>query len=248
MIWAISVASLAGIGVAYLVWSGHTKQQRVAQEKAHEAERKKREHDAWLLTPQGRAWQEEEREKQRRLQEEETRRRREAEESAARAKWRLYHDSMTMDQIARLTGRQFEEFLARLFARMGYRNITLTATNDQGGDLLCLSPGDVRTVIQAKRWQGGVGNGAVQEVYAAMALYKCAAGMVVTNSTFTAAAYELAAATAVVLHDKRWLEEQIKRFLPPEVPEFNWEAYNRVVKDWQPPRALATTRPKFRRY
>jgi Restriction endonuclease/GYF domain 2 len=176
------------------------------------------------------------------------RRRKEAEESAARAKWKLYYESITMDEISRMTGRQFEEFLARLFSRMGYRDTTLTATNDQGGDLLCLSPAGVRAVIQAKRWKGTVGNSAVQEVYAAMALYTCTEGMVVTNSTFTDAAHQLAKATGIALRDGRWLEEQIRTFLPREIPEFNWDQYDRVVKDWHPVRAGGSRRPKSRRY
>ncbi|HKI35849.1 MAG TPA: restriction endonuclease [Gemmataceae bacterium] len=147
-----------------------------------------------------------------------------------------------------MSGKQFEEFLARLFSRMAYRDITLTPTNDQGGDLLCLSPSGARVVIQAKRGQGTVGNGAVREVYAAMALYKCSEGMVVTNSTFTVAAHELAKATRITLRDGRWLAEQIKAFLPPEIPEFNWEIYNKVVKDWQPFRAGGTRKPNSRRY
>jgi restriction system protein len=192
---------------------------------------------AWLRFPPAMAWQHQQ--EQRRTAER---------ESAARLKWRLFHESKTMDEVSRMTGRQFEEFLSRLFARMGYRDISLTATNDQGGDLLCLSPAGVRAVIQAKRWKGTVGNGAVQEVYAALALYKCIEGMVVTNSAFTDAAHQLAKATGIVLHDGQWLEERIKEFLPPGIPEFSWEAYNAVVKDWQPPWAREAVRSKSRRY
>jgi hypothetical protein len=216
---------------------------------ALEAERKKREHEAWLRTPQGIASQEEEREKLQRQQEEEERRRKEAEESAARAKWRQYHESKTMADVSRMSGKEFKEFLARLFSRMGYTEVSLTPPNDQGGDLLCLSPSGSRIVIQAKRWTGSVGNSAVQELLGAMRHYGRAEGMVVTNSTFTDAARELAKkGSDIVLRDGRWLEEQIRKFFPPEIPEFNWEVYNRVVKDWQPPRTGGTRKSKSRRY
>jgi restriction endonuclease Mrr len=157
-----------------------------------EARRKKLEHEAWLQTPQGIARQEEEREKLRNRKEEEDRRRKEVEESAARAEWRLYYELKTLDEVSRMTGREFEEFLARLFQRLGYSDITLTPSNDQGGDIICLSPIGARVVIQAKRWKGRVGNDAVQEVLGAMLYYDCPEGMVITNSTFTDAARELA--------------------------------------------------------
>jgi formylglycine-generating enzyme required for sulfatase activity len=145
----------------------------------------------------------------------------------------LYYESKTMDEIARMDGSQFEMFLARLFSRMGYKNIRLTPANDQGGDLLCVSPSDVTVAIQAKRWNDPVGNDAVHEVLDAMVFYDCAEGMVVTNSVFTNAAKELASKAGIVLHDGRWLQEQINRFLPPNIPEFNWDEYNRVVRNVQ---------------
>lgn len=129
-------------------------------------------------------------EEHRRKEEEELRRK--EEELAAQVKWKAYHESKTMADIGKMSGTQFEEFLARLFARMGYTEIRLTETNDQGGDLLCLSPSGVRLVIQAKRWRNSVGNGAVQELLGAMLFYDRDEGMVVTNSTFTVAAIKLA--------------------------------------------------------
>jgi hypothetical protein len=137
--------------------------------------------------------QAEEDERRRRQQVEEAeRRRKEVEEADARAKWRQYHESKSMDEISEMDGKEFEEFLARLFLFMGFTDISLTPVNDQGGDLLCLSPSGIRIVVQAKRWKGSVGNDAVQELLGAMRHYKCAEGWVVTNSTFTQAAHELA--------------------------------------------------------
>ena len=186
---------------------------------------------AWLRLPLALVWQQQQ-----------DHRRKVDQESAARLKWRLFHESKTVDEVSRMTGRQFEEFLARLFSRMSYRDITLTpTTNDQGGDLLCLTPSGARAVIQAKRWKGSVGNRAVQELLGAMLNYGRTEGMVVTNSTFTKAARELAMKDSrVAIRDGQWLTEQITQFLPPEIPEFNWEEYNRVVKDWQPFRSGRT--------
>lgn len=67
----------------------------------------------------------------------------------------------------------------------------------------------------------------MQEVLGAIKFYGCTAGMVVTNSTFTDAARELARKAQVALFDGKWLEEQILKLFPPQIPEFNWDEYNR---------------------
>jgi proteasome lid subunit RPN8/RPN11 len=165
-------------------------------------------------------------------QAEKERRRKEAEEATAHTIWRIYYESKTIDHVSRMSGIQFEEFLACLFSRMGYTEITLTPPNDQGGDLLCLSPSGVPIVIQAKRWKGNVGNDAVQELLGAMRHYVRTRGMVVTNSTFTQSARQLAGTGSdITLCDKRWLEEQVKKFFPPGIPEFNQEEFNRIIKE-----------------
>jgi tetratricopeptide (TPR) repeat protein len=163
---------------------------------------------------------------------EKQRRRTEAERAAAHTIWRVYYESKTMDNVSMMSGIQFEEFLARLFLRMGYTNITLTPSNDQGGDLLCHSPSGIPLVIQAKRWTGAVGNDAVQELLGAMRHYGRTRGIVVTNSTFTRSARQLAGTGPdVTLCDRLWLEEQLRKFFPPEIPEFNQEDLNRIVRE-----------------
>jgi methionyl aminopeptidase len=185
----------------------------------------------WLRTPEGIAWEEKERRKEDMREQERQRRRKEAEEAAARNAWKIYHESKTMGEIAVMSGTEFEKFLARLFSRMGYTDIRLTPANDQGGDILCVSPSGTEIVIQAKRWKGTVGNSAVQELLGALVHYDRREGMVVTNSTFTVAARELATKARLLLCDGTWLAEQIKRSLPPQIPDFEWDEYNRLVKE-----------------
>jgi restriction endonuclease Mrr len=207
----------------------------LTQRRIWEAKRKQREHEKWLQTPNGQAWQAEGRETIKRQQEKDEQLRREAEELAALRKWTQYHQSKTMDEISKMGGREFEEFLAHLFFRMGYTDISLTPPNDQGGDLLCRCPNGALIVVQAKRWRGSVGNDAVQELLGAMRHYDRLQGMVVTNSRFTDSARTLAKKDSdVKLCDGLRLAEQIRNFLPPEIPPFSWGEYTRVVKDWQP--------------
>lgn len=163
---------------------------------------------------------------------EKERARREAQEAAVQIIWAVYYESKTMVDVSRMTGLQFEQFLARLFLRMGYLEVTLTAANDQGGDVLCVAPGGTPVVVQAKRWKGKVGNDAVQELLGAMRHYGRSRGMVVTNSTFTPAAVRLATICAdVTLCDGRWLEQQINKFLPPEVPAFSRETFDGIIRE-----------------
>ncbi len=73
--------------------------------------------------------------------------------------------------IDRMQGRVFEEYLAVVFQRKGYHVELTPASKDQGADLV-ISKNGVRTVVQAKRWKGRVGNSAVQEVVASKPYYR----------------------------------------------------------------------------
>ena len=101
-----------------------------------------------------------------------------------------------------MTGRQFEEYCARYLRKYGFRRITVTrATGDQGADILARRHG--RTyAIQCKLYQKPVGNSAVQEACAGKQYYDCDKGMVMTNSTFTKGARELADRTDIELWEE----------------------------------------------
>ena len=71
---------------------------------------------------------------------------------------------------------------------------------DMGADLILERRG-IRSVVQAKSYSGSVGVKAVQEVVAAKSYYKAREAFVVTNSTFTKSAIDLAEANGVSLWD-----------------------------------------------
>lgn len=116
-----------------------------------------------------------------------------------------------IEDVDRLGGYEFEGFLKKLYIKMGYQVEQTRLSGDQGADLVVIKFGE-KTVIQAKCYSGNVGNYAVQEIFAAMNLYKAHKGMVVTNSYFTPAAFELAAANNVELIDRSSLKELIRKF------------------------------------
>ena len=111
---------------------------------------------------------------------------------------RTYANLHSLEQVE--TGLQFEEYLGRLFAGLGYQVSTTGATADHGVDLI-LSKGGIRYALQAKFYSGKVGNKAVQGVYSGRSIRGASAAVVVTNSTFTPQAKQDAAQLGVTLVD-----------------------------------------------
>ncbi len=113
----------------------------------------------------------------------------------------------SMKMIDKMEGADFEKYLAIKFGEKGYKVKYTPATGDQGADLI-IEKGRKKTAVQAKRYNGSVGNNAVQEVLAGMAYYDCDNALVVTNSKFTPAAVKLADKTNVELWDRKKLKRK----------------------------------------
>jgi HJR/Mrr/RecB family endonuclease len=103
-----------------------------------------------------------------------------------------------------MSGREFEERLALLFADLGYAVVRTRASGDYGADLLLERAGE-RVVVQAKRYDASVGIEAVQQVIGATRYYDAAQALVVTNSTCTKPAAALANAHGVELVEREAL-------------------------------------------
>ena len=96
-------------------------------------------------------------------------------------------------------GIAFERFLEEVFEVLGYDDVERTkATGDQGVDLI-VTDGSQRIAIQAKLYSNNVGNDAVQQAVAGMAIYNCDRCAVITNSRFTNSARDLARANGCKL-------------------------------------------------
>lgn len=106
-----------------------------------------------------------------------------------------------------MTGIEFERYSAELLSANGVQIAEETpATGDFGADFIILLDGE-RTVLQCKRFSRPVGVKAVQEAIAAMPYYKCSGAAVITNSTFTRQARELAEESGVILWDGTDIED-----------------------------------------
>ena len=122
----------------------------------------------------------------------------------------LLHPDRVRDEIHYMSGPEFERFMADLLRQKGYEVEETPLSGDQGVDLVLPDLEGKRVVIQLKRWTGPVGNNAVQATFAGMAHYQADEGWVITTSTFTKSARELARSTNVRLIDRDeladWLE------------------------------------------
>lgn len=112
------------------------------------------------------------------------------------------------DEVNKLSGVDFEKHVAQFLKGKGYEIETTPTTGDQGADLIATKNGK-RISIQTKRYEGTVGNKAVQEAMAGKVYYKCDESWVITNSSFTPSAKELAKRGSVKLLDGTDLEKQI---------------------------------------
>lgn len=113
----------------------------------------------------------------------------------------------SMADVDTMNGHEFEYFCAELLRKNGFRKVKVTpSSGDQGVDIIAVK-GTSRYAIQCKRYASPLGNKPVQEVYTGRTYYNCRYGAVMTNSTFTPHAKELAKKTGVLLWDRRTLEK-----------------------------------------
>lgn len=126
-----------------------------------------------------------------------------SEESPKKSKKKAKKDTVTMTDVDAMKGHEFEYFCAELLRKNGFRKVSVTpGSGDQGVDIIAVK-GTARYAIQCKRYASPLGNKPVQEVYTGKAFYDCRYGVVMTNSTFTPHAKDLAKKTGVLLWDRK---------------------------------------------
>jgi HJR/Mrr/RecB family endonuclease len=114
-------------------------------------------------------------------------------------------------------GDDFENLVVRLYTAMGYASKRIGGHGDQGGDVIASKNGE-NILIQAKYYQGSVGNAAVQQAAAAMPHYGCTKAVVITTSYFTSEAITLAKSNSVELIDGNDLKYKLLEYL-----KENWQ-------------------------
>ena len=122
----------------------------------------------------------------------------------------LLRGDTVQDKINYMSGVEFEKFMADLFRQKGYAVKGTPASGDQGIDLILPDYDGKRVAVQLKRWSGPVGNAVVGATFGGMAHYRADEGWIITTSTFTRSARELARSTRVRLIDGKELAEWLK--------------------------------------
>jgi len=127
-------------------------------------------------------------------------------------KWKEMEVGLTSNFFS-MGPHEFEEFIGKLFEKMGYRNVKITPkTGDYGIDVVA-EKGNSRYAIQVKRWKNVVGNEVIQNTLGSMSKYHATRAMVITNSRFTKQAIEQARSDKrIELLDKDKLHSAVRKY------------------------------------
>ena len=128
----------------------------------------------------------------------------------AKVWYRNHNPSITA--IDKMTGLEFERYVAKLLKIRGYNNIKLTEEYDYGIDIIAIKDG-ITWGIQVKRHSNLVKADAVRQVVTALKKYHCDRAMVISNSTYSNVAKVLARSNDCVLVDRNGLLKWIRATL-----------------------------------
>jgi restriction system protein len=117
----------------------------------------------------------------------------------------------------RMTGPQFERYVADLMRRTGFRAVHVTGRSaDLGADIVASTSDGRRVVVQCKRYAGSVGSPHVQRLNGtAWTIHGAEVTMLVTTGRLTANARELAGRCGIVLVDRHALAAWASSQRPP---------------------------------
>lgn len=107
-----------------------------------------------------------------------------------------------------MDGFVFEKYVEELLKNQGFQHVRLTEKYDLGIDAIADKDGE-RWGIQIKRNRGKTKAESVRQAVTALNHYQCTRAMVVSNSTFTNSARQLADSNRCVLIDRAKLGEWI---------------------------------------
>ena len=113
------------------------------------------------------------------------------------------------EPFVRMSGQEFEMYCIDILRGLGFANVQQTkASGDQGVDIIA-EKDSIRYAFQCKYYSHPIGNYAVQEVNAGVQYYNCDVGVVITNSSFTRSAIELAERCNIELWNGEYLKSKI---------------------------------------
>ncbi|MCO6008661.1 restriction endonuclease [Actinoallomurus purpureus] len=125
--------------------------------------------------------------------------------------------SSRLEVIDAMSGAQFEDHVADLLRRDGYKRVQVTGrSGDRGVDVIAVSPEGVAIAVQCKRQAKTVGSPEIQRLVGAVhGTYAGRRGVFVTNNTFSRNAVEEAALCGITLIDRNRLGDWLLGDRPP---------------------------------
>jgi restriction system protein len=124
-----------------------------------------------------------------------------------------HNPKFALKVIDRMSGREFEKFLEKLFQKLGYQTILTPEMKDHGADLIIIDTRGRKFAIQAKKLQeyGRIGVSVLGEVTRGQRWYECHGSIVITNQHFTDQMLEEAKKLHVALWDRTDLSNLIRK-------------------------------------
>ncbi|GIJ69628.1 restriction endonuclease [Virgisporangium ochraceum] len=122
--------------------------------------------------------------------------------------------------IDTMTGPEFEQYVAGLMRRTGFRAVQVTGqAADLGADITAAAPDGRLVVVQCKRYTGSVGSPHVQRLNGtAWTIHRAEVTMLVTTGRVTAHALDLAVRCGIMVVDRPALASWISSNQPPALP------------------------------
>src|SRR3990172_6650307 len=105
-----------------------------------------------------------------------------------------------LEDLQNLSPNAFEQLVKKVFDGLGYE-ATVTGRSGDGGVDLVLEKGDERSIVQAKRYKGQVGQSVLREFYGTVVHEKAQRGYLVTTGAFSLPAQAWAQGKNLVLVD-----------------------------------------------
>ncbi|MEO2199793.1 MAG: restriction endonuclease, partial [Nitrosopumilus sp.] len=115
------------------------------------------------------------------------------------------HDLSNLDNTS---GREFEEFIIKLFEKLGYSTTVTNRSKEYGCDMM-LQQSNYRLAVQTTRSESELTFTSVQRVLDSSRKYNSQMSVVITNNKFLSSAKNLAKIKNVVLIDRKKLLELI---------------------------------------
>ena len=113
-----------------------------------------------------------------------------------------------MSILDNTSGREFEEFMIKLFEKLGYSTTVTNRSKEYGCDMM-LQQSDYRLAVQTTRSESELTFTSVQRVLDSSRKYNSQMSVVITNNKFLSSAKNLAKIKNVVLIDRKKLLELI---------------------------------------